>query len=383
MAEHGPSTTKSRKLTDSPLLFKGDFLLKDEISAVLFSLCSCKPVLLPYKFVSCNAATSNGGTPFLKAFCDVEQLEKGFVLGDIFRRGITILIDFLYGKIPEAKHERILLEILVRFLKSGEMVDLDFENKADMTAVLANHLFGKLAISSWYTIDEGNKLKSGQKENKCSCSDKECVLTGGYGDTSIGNPNAWHGSVDIIIRNEIAIQNLEEESEIPSTKSPKHVNLRNDSQLVAGTVVSSFLQKRLHPDLSNFLIPSIGIADDTMVIMFYDSEHDVFLESSPISIKSISCEYKFSLQAVIITWLAINYRFLCTGLTDSMIPYKAGFFQKAKDKLNIYENELRMQNVGPAFVKDTVLPSKWHYSAFLIKSRKRISEWPGPLKLEN
>ena len=62
------------------------------------------------------------------------------------------------------------------------MIDMDFDNGADTTTALANHLFGKLATSPVYTIDK--KLKS--KGNKCGCNDESCELTGQYGDTSIG-----------------------------------------------------------------------------------------------------------------------------------------------------------------------------------------------------
>lgn len=40
-------------------------------------------------------------------------------MADVFRNGINIEIDFLYGKIPESKHEIIILEKLVKFLKLG------------------------------------------------------------------------------------------------------------------------------------------------------------------------------------------------------------------------------------------------------------------------
>lgn len=67
---------------------------------------------------------------------------------------------------------------------AGDKVDMDFENESDWTAVLANHLFAKLAISSYYRIDK--KCKKKRNGNKCSCSDENCLLTGCFGDTSIG-----------------------------------------------------------------------------------------------------------------------------------------------------------------------------------------------------
>lgn len=124
MAEHededGRSASKRRKT--GPYLSPGDLspMVQDDLSAALFSLCSTKAKLLPYKLTSCNAAATNG-VPFSKAFCELENLDKGFFLGDVFRSGINIGIDFLYGKIPEAKHEKIILEKLVKFLKLGNL----------------------------------------------------------------------------------------------------------------------------------------------------------------------------------------------------------------------------------------------------------------------
>lgn len=70
------------------------------------------------------------------------------------------------------------------FVNVDEEVDVNFENETDLTAVLANHLFGKLAISQYYTIDKNCKTK--KKNKKCSCGHEDCCLTGAYGDTSIG-----------------------------------------------------------------------------------------------------------------------------------------------------------------------------------------------------
>lgn len=194
-----------------------------------------------------------------------------------------------------------------------------------------------------------------------------------------GNTGVWHGSVDIIIENDIVIENLEDEPDSPGGKSPVELKMKSNSlsknpQLVAEAIVFSFLQKKRHPELSNFLIPCVGIADNAMLLMFYDSEHDVLLESSTVPLHSATCRNKFSVEAVLITWLAVNYRFLCTGLTDDMLSHQAGFFRQAKDCITVYENNLSMQNVGPPPVKEMVLPSEWSYNAYLLEKQNRLNE---------
>lgn len=197
-----------------------------------------------------------------------------------------------------------------------------------------------------------------------------------------GNLKVWHGSVDIIIKNDLVIENLEKEQGSPGGKSPvtvevktKSDNLSRNPQLVAETIVFSFLQKRTHPELSNFLIPCVGFSSRAMLLMFYDSEHDVFLESSLIPLFSSTCKNMFSVEAILVTWLAVNYRFLCTGLTDEMLPFKARFFEEAKHRKTVYENDLQMHNVGRTPIKEITLPNEWEFSDFLMESRKRIGQW--------
>ncbi|XP_062586344.1 uncharacterized protein LOC134247965 [Saccostrea cucullata] len=351
----------------------------DLLSAALHKLCSARAVdnikLIPCKLNSCNAGLINGaGIRFSEAFCDLQSFDKGFFMGNIFRKGLDIGVDFLDGKIPESKQEKMLLEKLVNFIKSEEMVEVEFENKVDRTVYLANHLFGKLALSWWYTIDKSSKIR--QRGSKCSCSNKSCTLTGKYGDTSIGNPQVWHGSVDLIIGSDIVIENLEEEPVYPDGLSVKAQNdaITRNSKLVAETIVMSFLQKKNHPEMSSFLIPCLGIGENVLLIMFYDSEHDVFLESSVIPLFSELRKNRFSMEAILVSWLAVNYKFLSTGLTNDMLSYTAGFCKQAKSSIAIYENQLTFQNVGLAEVVDIDLPQEWDYNAYLLEKNDKIDE---------
>lgn len=141
--EDGQSTSKRRK-TDSCL--SPSYLppmIQDDLSTAIFTLCSTKSMLLPYKFTLSNAASS---VNFSKAFCELENLDKGFFLADVFRRGINIAIDFLYGKIPEAKHEKIILEKLVKILKlAGKVgyflfVESGPKAKVEMQKSMARHI---------------------------------------------------------------------------------------------------------------------------------------------------------------------------------------------------------------------------------------------------
>ena len=144
-------------------------------------------------------------------------------------------------------------------------------------------------------------------------------------------------------------------------------------QLIAETIVFSFIQKQKHPERSNFLTPLIGVAKSEMLVMFYDSEHDVLLESTLIPLMSRECKSRFSVEAIVITWLVVNYQFLCSGLTRNMLSLKANFFENVKDSIEIYQNELQLQNVTLAAEK---LPAQrvqeLDHSDFLLKNQQRL-----------
>ena len=193
-----------------------------------------------------------------------------------------------------------------------------------------------------------------------------------------GNPEVWHGNVTILIKNEV-VESLEDDQECSDGKAQMKNRTCSDwsrnVQLVAETIVFSFLQRKRHPERSNFLTPCIGIAKSCLVIMLYDSEHDELMESSLISLMSATCSNKFSVDAILVTWLALNYKYLCTGLTEEMLHCKANFFEQAKKSLDVYKNNLTIQNVVSACEREVILPSEWSYSTYLLEKQNKINEF--------
>ena len=120
----------------------------------------------------------------------------------------------------------------------------------------------------------------------------------------LGNLQVWHGSVDIIIENNLIIDTLEDEPDSPGGKSPEEVKVKSaflskNPQLVAESIVFSFLQKKRHPERENFLTPCIGVGSSFMLLMLYDSFHDVLLESAPVPL-TLSGSGKFRIEAIIV-----------------------------------------------------------------------------------
>lgn len=100
--------------------------LKDEMVIALDGLCfeaiQQSVTLRPMRILNCNAADSNSGKAFSKAYCEVEmESNKVFLLGDIFRSGLDILFDVLEKKkTPGSRQEQFVLSKLLSYINLGK-----------------------------------------------------------------------------------------------------------------------------------------------------------------------------------------------------------------------------------------------------------------------
>ncbi|XP_021362251.1 uncharacterized protein LOC110456051 isoform X2 [Mizuhopecten yessoensis] len=249
--------------------------------------CEDDYVFKTLRILNCNGADYNGGVPFTKAYCSVTLGSRTLLFGSVFVDGIKMLKAFLKDRhVPTDLQEKRILRKLLIFI-----------------------------------------------------SDK-------------GNEEVWHGNLDIIVDNDTVGVSYPSEckADSPGGKSTvevklKHVNLSRNQQIMSETIVFSFLQKQRHPESRHFLFPCIGVANTGMVVYFYDSQKDVLLESSFISL--VSVEGKVNTQAILASWFVVNYKYLSSGIPHSKAPdEKAGFFSHVKEKLEIYEHNLKFGNVG-------------------------------------
>ncbi|XP_033751797.1 uncharacterized protein LOC117335731 [Pecten maximus] len=323
--------------------------------------CSGQYTFSALQFLNCNGADETGGVPFSKAYCSIKPIGgKRKIFGSIFKNGLNLLSEFVEKRtIPQNRQEKFVLRKLLQYLTDKDaqaaLKDLDKFEETHLTMVLANHLFGKLATSSKYTID---KSCDGKVE-KCPCR-AQCQLTGNFGDTSIGNEEVWHGNLNIVVNNDVIVSRLVDDPQCPGGKSSEEAKtisstsiLKRNPQIIAQSVVFSFLQKQTHPLSRHFMFPCIGIGSGGLVVYFYDSEHDVLLESTyiPLLVGPTSLEdrypSKLNLITILVSWFVVNYKYLCSGLPESLkTDGKANFFTQAKAKLDIYENCLKAGNVG-------------------------------------
>lgn len=119
-------------------------------------------------------------------------------------------------------------------------------------------------------------------------------------------------------------------------------DLQSMNQAIAQTIVFSFLQKKALPNLS--FIPNILISPNEFRIIMYDVDNDILLCSEPLA---IFCKREFKKSSIIMLWMVLHYelfledvkpRFEEDGL--DMRKFNAKFKKRAKDKIDVYLNDL-------------------------------------------
>lgn len=167
--------------------------------------------------------------------------------------------------------------------------------------------------------------------------------------------DGWHGRSDILV-NSVAVDlaypdmpaddDLEVCSSVSSSvsstevKASSNFNEKDQQQVIAQTIVFSFLQRKenkLKGNLKHCLVPGIGISKKKAVIYSYDCDEDVLLGSTQMDLfgyKSICY------NTIVVLWLALNYKIFGTGITESMKNYKAEFFNRVGSFLENYRNDV-------------------------------------------
>ncbi|XP_060565769.1 uncharacterized protein LOC132724833 [Ruditapes philippinarum] len=294
---------------------------------------------------------------------------------EIFQNGGNILKKYLSDQsyIPNKHIEKLALEKLLSLLLEiedlGEKMSYkkpEFKtckNETSWTVRLAHHILSPLAVYQPYVIDDTSK-------NKCDiCHCCKEPISGVYGDTSLGNINVWHGSLDILLGRRVGMkihddEIFEDHEGKPSTSSFEIKDgdslVGDRQQIIAETIVFAFLQKKINPDLKHFLIPTIGMSKTDVLFYLYDTDHDVLLESPPFFIFENNREISY--VTILALWLAINYPILGTGITTHIKnrSFTADFLTHLRNKKveTIYENEVQLgQLKGKVRVDPYYLPN--------------------------
>ncbi|XP_045159225.2 uncharacterized protein LOC123524806 [Mercenaria mercenaria] len=313
------------------------------------------------KITVCDALCSKS---FSAATCDCEvfckpcikndgsvSVPEGYNLSGIFQYGFDMLESYIASQeyIPQRKGVRLALAKLLMFLsdkgsteKALSHVPVDV-TLAEWTVIVAHHLLSKLTIGSHYVLDRVCKGKC--KDMMCTCGCRE-RLTGQCGDTTLGVPSYWYRRTDIMM--DVPVTTLAtEESETPvgeghsspTEMKPSQSLPASKEHIRAETIIHSFLQKKYHPELDNFLIPTIAMSRTHVAVCMYDCENDVFLETPLLNL----FQGKFLKEATVVTlWLALNFKYCCSGVPDEIMDtaFKADFFKQVGPVLENYFSDV-------------------------------------------
>ena len=188
--------------------------------------------------------------------------------------------------------------------------------------------------------------------------------------------------MDIILEDNLPVQLLKDpqlgdctDSSVSSIETKP--NERDQNQLLAQTVVFSFLQQKYNKmKMKNSLIPAVGISTKQLYIHLYDCENDVCLSSDPDL--QMSGGGKLIVEIVVLLWLTLNYRYFCTGITEEMRKCKADFHRRLDDMIYEY-----IDNVKRPLHLSTKTSKSSNWAAVRGKKVKRIFDKNEYYELEN
>ena len=147
---------------------------------------------------------------------------------------------------------------------------------------------------------------------------------------------------------DVAVTVCTEEPDSPGAGNSSSVEMRLtpdkimscQEQIRAETIVFSFLQKKNHVDLNNFLIPTIAVSKTHVGICLYDCENDVFLETPLLDL--FRQEFLLRVETIITLWLVLNYKYCCSGVPEEFMDsnFKADFFKHIGRDLENYISDV-------------------------------------------
>ncbi|VDI51996.1 Hypothetical predicted protein [Mytilus galloprovincialis] len=278
------------------------------------------------------------------------------------------------------------------------------KNEAEIQAILAQHLFSKLAPTGKYVIDGRCTPIDLQK---CPACQEDLV----YGDTSIGNPDYhdyWHGYPDILIDRSTVKVDMDETQEYEHDELPEpdqkkqrlleHTNgtdgegsiltlkhnifttcedqfLKTEKTLrqsFAQTLTNAFYQVKQNPKLQNLCIPSFLASDNKVRIIMYNCEQDRLYISEDMYLFDTLCDHGFNNGTIVSIWLALNFEIFQNEVDEedlTAIALKKSSFQgKLPDTVSsVYKHQL-YRNL-PTKRKQTEQPPRTTMGVRVFKSK--------------
>ncbi|XP_045165763.2 uncharacterized protein LOC123529478 isoform X1 [Mercenaria mercenaria] len=241
------------------------------------------------------------------------------------------------------------IDAVQKIVEDQEKLTDEPMKESEWAAILGNHVLKKLAVSREMVID----ISYPERHIRCPCGCKNQIT---IGDCSFGNRSVWHGSVDILI-GRVAVATTKETAE-DDFDDEIYTSAFEDSrnQIVAEAIAFSFT-------LNKGLVPTIAISKETFKIFMYHPEHDLLFEGSELKfyVKQPLLprkQKKLDTRSIFALWLAINYDFFCSGVSQDHkdFGYTADFKSHVKDSIKIYKESMNFGNCRHG--KSSELPYK-------------------------
>ncbi|KAL4217996.1 hypothetical protein ACF0H5_022734 [Mactra antiquata] len=338
-------------------------------------------------FLRINRSNASIEERFSKARVDVDVIKDEddeiiyVPLAAFFLRGIEVLKNYFDENQPfitDDLRKRSALMNLLKFLKKEPTCHTESSGKEiewKRAVCFAQHVLMPLVPQKRYCIDYHYCC------GKCveSCC-KEHQMDGEIIDTSYGCTKGWHGDVDLMIRDKgVPLSLLKAESERSDKVSDDDIEsdvemktsekCSNDKQqVIAQTIVFSFLQHKLNAKGVNCFVPGLGVSSEKLIFYMYDCVEDVLLCGLPLDLfKSAG---KIRIRTAVVLWLLLNYDIFGNAFPPNVKKHKANFHDHlGKNILDMYMNEVQQPchvNLSDKKDESEVPPDKGMIDVFTL-----------------
>ncbi|XP_069115077.1 uncharacterized protein [Argopecten irradians] len=294
----------------------------------------------------------------------VEAFENSPDLSEVFLCALEFLRD-------KEVHEKALQKII----DSGN-------GERSVTVALGQHIFAQLIPNKDYVVDQ----QSRQIPEVCTCGCKAKILKG---NTALGSSFTWHGRVDILLNQTIAVTIMNDREEIdeagdtcedsateppvkrkrreagkPGVKSEYEVcddseiasqrtrTLVDEDflpQILSECITNGFAQVNMNNSLSGALVPTFGCTAESICVCLYDPVNDILLQNIQLMDLWARSFDKLNILTIVIIWLFLNFNtFGVQNLIEKIDLDKSGFHDKMNQSLQCYrEVRTRMHITSP------------------------------------
>ncbi|XP_069119722.1 uncharacterized protein [Argopecten irradians] len=289
-------------------------------------------------------------------------------------QAFLVLLEFILEK---RKHEESITKLITTPTCSASE-----ERDTHIMIGLIHHLFTQLVPYKKYTVHKNTKHLP--KECGCGCQTKICV-----GNTSIGSLWTWHGHVDVLFNDTVAMTygrapagDAEENKDDDTDEDEPHRKQRKLEsgfnllepkilkQIFAQTITNGFAQvNRKRSALSHFLIPTFGVTSDSISICLYDPDNDCLLHVREQLM--LWCPGQLNLTTIIVIWLFLNFTtFTQKNLAGVVDLDRSGLHLSLQQHLEYY----RKADISINFPSTSVTVPPWKHVYLKPKVKKTNRE---------